>query len=224
MGKRSDSDYRRAALATGAANSADRQLALGGQVNGVCRRGLAGNSPSEVRSPATTGPGERTLRPGCLVGLATVGRWCRNERLIQARSRSPSERGSRCANPGWKRSDVMALRDFSDPKELACWSAITDAVMGGRSRSRMHFDPAGDAVFSGTVSLENNGGLASVLRQPGDLGTARAPYRKSCRSAPLSAERQVTDTQLAATSRFPKYSKGRGLAPELALVSGRLEM
>ena len=116
----------------------------------------------------------------------------------------------------------MALIHFSDPKELACWSAIIDAVMGGRSRSRMHFDPAGHAVFSGTVSSENNGGLASVRRQPGDLGTARAPYRKSCRSAPLSTKRRVTDAQLTAKSRL-KDSKGRGLVPELALVSGRLE-
>lgn len=68
----------------------------------------------------------------------------------------------------------MALIDFSDPKELACWSSITDAVMGGRSRSRMHFDPAGHAVFSGIVSFEYDGGFASVRRQPGDLGTARA--------------------------------------------------
>jgi hypothetical protein len=68
----------------------------------------------------------------------------------------------------------MALVDFSDPNEVACWSAIDDAVMGGRSRSRMHFDPAGHAVFSGSVSLENNGGFASVRRRPGDLGTARA--------------------------------------------------
>jgi hypothetical protein len=96
----------------------------------------------------------------------------------------------------------MALIDFSDPKELACWSAINDAVMGGRYRSRMHFDPAGHAVFSGTVSSENNGGLASVRRQPGDLGTARAPYRKDCRSAPLSTKRQVTDAQLTAKSRL----------------------
>jgi hypothetical protein len=47
----------------------------------------------------------------------------------------------------------MGLIDFSDPKEIASWSAIDDAVMGGRSRSWMHFDPAGHAVFSGTVSL-----------------------------------------------------------------------
>jgi hypothetical protein len=67
----------------------------------------------------------------------------------------------------------MAIIDFSDPTEVACWSAIDDAVMGGRSRSRMHFDPAGHAIFSGSVSLENNGGFASVRRQPGSLGTAR---------------------------------------------------
>lgn len=68
----------------------------------------------------------------------------------------------------------MALVDFSDPKELACWSSINDVVMGGRSRSRMRFDPAGHAVFSGIVSLEFDGGFASVRRQPGDLGTATA--------------------------------------------------
>ena len=68
----------------------------------------------------------------------------------------------------------MTLIDFSDPQELACWSAINDTVMGGRSRGQMHFDPAGHAVFSGTVSFENDGGFASVRRQPGNLGAAGA--------------------------------------------------
>lgn len=68
----------------------------------------------------------------------------------------------------------MTLIDFSAPTEFACWSGINDAVMGGRSRSGMRFDPAGHAVFSGTVSFENGGGFASVRRQPGDLGATRA--------------------------------------------------
>lgn len=67
----------------------------------------------------------------------------------------------------------MTLVDFSDPQEIAVWSAIDDTVMGGRSRSRMCFDPAGHAVFSGEVSGANNGGFASVRRQPGNLGAAR---------------------------------------------------
>jgi NADH dehydrogenase [ubiquinone] 1 alpha subcomplex assembly factor 1 len=68
----------------------------------------------------------------------------------------------------------MTCIDFSDPQELAGWSAINDTVMGGRSQSQLHFDPAGHAVFSGSVSFENNGGFASVRRQPGNLGMARA--------------------------------------------------
>lgn len=68
----------------------------------------------------------------------------------------------------------MTLIDFSDPDELARWTGISDAVMGGRSLSRMRFDPAGHALFSGTVSFANGGGFASVRRQAGGLGAARA--------------------------------------------------
>lgn len=68
----------------------------------------------------------------------------------------------------------MTLIDFSDPHELACWSAINDAVMGGRSHSRMDFDAAGFAVFAGAVSFENGGGFASARRKPGTLRAARA--------------------------------------------------
>jgi NADH dehydrogenase [ubiquinone] 1 alpha subcomplex assembly factor 1 len=67
----------------------------------------------------------------------------------------------------------MTLIDFSDPQEIAGWSAINDTVMGGRSRSQMRFDPAGHAVFSGEVSFENNGGFASVRRQSESLGRAK---------------------------------------------------
>jgi len=42
------------------------------------------------------------------------------------------------------------------------WHAIDDRVMGGVSSSGMRWDPAGFGVFTGTVSLQNNGGFASV--------------------------------------------------------------
>ena len=51
---------------------------------------------------------------------------------------------------------------FDRPESLAGWHAIDDAVMGGVSHSRIGYDPAGHAVFSGIVSLANNGGFASV--------------------------------------------------------------
>jgi monofunctional biosynthetic peptidoglycan transglycosylase len=56
-----------------------------------------------------------------------------------------------------------ALFDFG-PQEAA-WRSIDDAVMGGVSSSRMEIVD-GVAVFSGTVSLENNGGFASCRSAP----------------------------------------------------------
>lgn len=62
------------------------------------------------------------------------------------------------------------LFDFTDPTAALAWRAIDDRVMGGCSRSTLRHDPAGHAVFEGTVSLERNGGFASVRSSPGDRG------------------------------------------------------
>lgn len=53
------------------------------------------------------------------------------------------------------------ILDFSaaDPRE---WTLVNDDVMGGRSTSRLTMTEAGTGVFSGVVSLENNGGFAST--------------------------------------------------------------
>ena len=42
--------------------------------------------------------------------------------------------------------------------------------MGGISRSRLRHDPAGDAILEGVVSLESNGGFASVRSRPAARG------------------------------------------------------
>lgn len=54
------------------------------------------------------------------------------------------------------------LFDFTDPSAANAWHAIDDRVMGGISRSTLRHHPAGHALFEGTVSLERNGGFASV--------------------------------------------------------------
>ncbi|WP_313951639.1 CIA30 family protein [Accumulibacter sp.] len=51
---------------------------------------------------------------------------------------------------------------FDTPDAVAGWYAIDDRVMGGVSASRMAFHTKGHAVFSGSLSLTNNGGFASV--------------------------------------------------------------
>jgi hypothetical protein len=53
------------------------------------------------------------------------------------------------------------LFDFQSATNTAAWQVVNDDVMGGVSRSRFEVTN-GMAVFQGAVSLENNGGFASV--------------------------------------------------------------
>ena len=51
--------------------------------------------------------------------------------------------------------------DFTKPEPMmACWT-VNDGVMGGISQSKLSQDKLG-MLFEGHVSLENNGGFASM--------------------------------------------------------------
>jgi NADH dehydrogenase [ubiquinone] 1 alpha subcomplex assembly factor 1 len=49
------------------------------------------------------------------------------------------------------------------------WTVVNDTVMGGRSKSSWEHIDDKNAKFSGTLSLENNGGFCSVRTYPIDL-------------------------------------------------------
>jgi monofunctional biosynthetic peptidoglycan transglycosylase len=68
--------------------------------------------------------------------------------------------------------DLLTVVDFGSPREEYSWRIINDGVMGGLSQSRMNITSERTAVFQGTVSLENNGGFASVRTEPSDFGLA----------------------------------------------------
>ncbi|WP_431238206.1 CIA30 family protein [Mycolicibacterium aichiense] len=55
--------------------------------------------------------------------------------------------------------------------DVARWTTVNDPVMGGRSTSNVAYGDGG-LVFSGTISLENNGGFASA-RSPEDPDIGR---------------------------------------------------
>ena len=57
------------------------------------------------------------------------------------------------------------LFDFSTATNATHWQVVNDDVMGGISTSRFEVTN-GVAVFRGEVSLENNGGFASVRSLP----------------------------------------------------------
>jgi monofunctional biosynthetic peptidoglycan transglycosylase len=61
------------------------------------------------------------------------------------------------------------LIDSKSPGEETRWEVINDEVMGGLSESRLSMTSDKTALFEGEVSLENNGGFASVRTYIGDL-------------------------------------------------------
>jgi len=58
---------------------------------------------------------------------------------------------------------MQALLDPTSAAEAGQWQVVNDTVMGGRSSSGMRSGSEG-LVFAGDLSLENNGGFASVRR------------------------------------------------------------
>jgi hypothetical protein len=58
--------------------------------------------------------------------------------------------------------EPMILFSFHSESDVSVWDIENDTVMGGRSESALELTEAGTGLFSGTVSLDNNGGFASM--------------------------------------------------------------
>lgn len=61
--------------------------------------------------------------------------------------------------------DSITLFDFNKACELTNWNIVNDGVMGGRSSGQLVLNEDGHAIFSGYVSLDNNGGFTSLRHQ-----------------------------------------------------------
>lgn len=66
----------------------------------------------------------------------------------------------------------QVLFSFEDDEGPDRWTIVNDGVMGGLSRSRILLSDERTAVFEGRLSLENNGGFASVRSRPEAMPTA----------------------------------------------------
>jgi monofunctional biosynthetic peptidoglycan transglycosylase len=62
--------------------------------------------------------------------------------------------------------DGRVLFDFNKPDAAKAWVNVNDGVMGGVSDGRFKITEDGRMEFYGTLSLENNGGFASVRSRP----------------------------------------------------------
>lgn len=58
---------------------------------------------------------------------------------------------------------------FDNPDARKPWQTVNDGVMGGRSVGRFRINDDKRMEFFGTLSLENNGGFASVRARSGNL-------------------------------------------------------
>jgi hypothetical protein len=58
--------------------------------------------------------------------------------------------------------DDRLLFDFTNEADISAWTIEDDGVMGGLSKGRFRISPEGHGEFTGTVSLQNNGGFSSV--------------------------------------------------------------
>ena len=56
----------------------------------------------------------------------------------------------------------LTIIDFNSNSNISNWNVVDDVVMGGKSNGNFQLNKDGHAVFSGEVSLENNGGFSSV--------------------------------------------------------------
>ena len=65
---------------------------------------------------------------------------------------------------------LWPLLDFTGADVAQKWQAVNDGVMGGVSDGRFRITDDKTLEFFGTLSLENNGGFASVRTKPTDLG------------------------------------------------------
>jgi monofunctional biosynthetic peptidoglycan transglycosylase len=61
---------------------------------------------------------------------------------------------------------LQPLLEFTGPDAAQKWQAVNDGVMGGVSDGRFKITPDKTMEFSGRLSLENNGGFASVRTKP----------------------------------------------------------
>ncbi|WP_259367051.1 MULTISPECIES: CIA30 family protein [unclassified Colwellia] len=69
------------------------------------------------------------------------------------------------------KKESALMINFTEQQSLDRWRITNDGVMGGKSQGQISLQ-ANKAIFSGDISLENNGGFSSVFRPIESLAKA----------------------------------------------------
>jgi uncharacterized surface protein with fasciclin (FAS1) repeats len=65
-----------------------------------------------------------------------------------------------------------SVASFDDEDSLKSWTSVNDSVMGGVSKGGFSRSADGTLLFTGELSLANNGGFASIRMKPSELDLA----------------------------------------------------
>ena len=90
----------------------------------------------------------------------------KNPELKDTKLKSSAPAGVSRGETVMSKEKELTIFDFNKKNDLNQWGPINDTVMGGISDSQLQMTKEGNALFAGNVSLENNGGFASLQSQP----------------------------------------------------------
>lgn len=79
-----------------------------------------------------------------------------------------------CLAPIAAGNDVRIIASFEEPASTRNWISVNDGVMGGVSTGGFERTVRNTLLFKGFLSLENNGGFASIRTRPGTIRIAAA--------------------------------------------------
>ncbi|WP_282147996.1 CIA30 family protein [Algibacter lectus] len=66
---------------------------------------------------------------------------------------------------------IDTIFKFENTSDITNWTVVNDAVMGGKSSGAFTLNETGHGVYTGHVSLENNGGFSSLRYRFNDIST-----------------------------------------------------
>ncbi|RTE52320.1 CIA30 family protein [Arenibacter aquaticus] len=70
----------------------------------------------------------------------------------------------------------LTIFDFNKESNIRDWQIVNDGVMGGLSVGNFSLSPEGHGLFTGEISLENNGGFSSVRHRFDKIRVTKESY------------------------------------------------
>lgn len=104
----------------------------------------------------------------------------------------------------------IILFDFNKSSNISTWSIVDDVVMGGKSNGTFSLNSEGYGLFTGEISLKNNGGFSSVRHsfKKVDVGDATKVCIRLKGDGKSYQFRIKQDTEVAYSYTYPFTTSG----------------